>query len=277
MVTTRGWRAEVLLKWAIGFPGPPPPTPLVYMENQYFGPTVRTNSGIIYIQTSVFLHPLCVSGDLTPASRMSLRCRSRPSALGPPRSSLRARPFPVIPAPPLAPRPTISRWWSFTRNLHAFIEFKVVFCFCLSICHIATCTFELLISIVQGRTGDRYYEWMNRGTLTAPLPAYEECFQWGCEWCHSSGHGHHYDIYFLTVFLSSDWNVPLLCRLSVHSCLEKRSERSGKDEWVMDEWEGWTPGSWDHDYCTDVCVDVLIKHWWFYLFFVCFKQCTFVL
>lgn len=91
--------------------------------------------------------------------------------------ALLASPFPFIPAQPPAPRRTISHWWRYASNLHAFIEFKgVLFSFFfLSHCDLHI----LLISIVRGRTGDRYYEWMNRGTLTAPLPAYEECCQWG--------------------------------------------------------------------------------------------------
>jgi hypothetical protein len=130
----------------------------------------------------------------------------------------------------------------------------------LFICHIATCTFYLFPLSRAGLETGTMNEWMNEWTevLTAPLPAYEECCQWACEWCLSSGHGYHYDIYFLTVLLSSDWNVPLCVVLLFIVALRNGARGAVElNEWWMSG-TGELLGSWLLYRC---CVDVLIKYW----------------
>lgn len=195
---------------------------------------------MIYIQTSVFFAPcLSYSWGLSPSL--------------PPHASLPGRQ--AIPLMKLR-----------KSNLRAFIEFKgvhFVVVVVVFVCHIATCTFYLFPwSVGTGLETGTMNEW-TEVHWPAPLPAYEECCQWGCEWCHSSGHGccyYYHDIilfYCISFFwlerTSSLWSVAtswFLFIFALRSCMG--SGGGGDADCVVGGWAVAPPGSSDPDYCTNV-------------------------
>ena len=152
-----------------------------------------------------------------------------------------------------------------------WVQGHLLFLF-LFICHIATCTFYLFPLSRAGLETGTMNEWMNRG-IDRTSPSIWRMLSVGV-WMMSLIRPWLSLRYIFFNCTSVFWlERTSLCGPSVHSCLEKRSERSGRAEWVMDEWDGRTPGIMITVPMLCWCSDKILID----LLFLFFKQRTFVL